>query len=57
MASLMGVVQINGTMQMGIWAIETALSAVHILTWSPELLVASVVENDVAGSRLAGEVI
>jgi len=58
MASLMGVLQINGTIQMGICAIETSLSAVHMRTWSPELLLESVVENEeVAGSRLEGEVI
>jgi len=47
----------KGTMQMGIWAMDTNLSAVHILTWSPELLLASVVENEVAGRRVDGEVI
>jgi len=48
----MGLVHMNGTIQIGICAIETSLSAVHIFTWSPELLLASEVENDVAGSRL-----
>jgi len=58
MASLIGFVHMKGTIQIGICAIETSLSAVHIFTWSPELFLASVVENaDVAGSRLEGEVI
>jgi len=35
----------KGTMQAGTWAKLTALSAVHILTWSPELGLTLLVAN------------
>ena len=42
----------NGRMQAGTWARLTALSAVHILTWSPELgLTLLVANSEVWGTR------
>jgi len=54
MASVTGVVQMNGTMNAGICAADTTLSAFHIVAWSiiPDIVRAGVVEKWEAAENL-----